>query len=604
MTARALVEGIRRYLTSLERRPGELYCSKHGIEHTGTMAYAAMLEAERLEPGASAGDLALASRVAARVVSRVAEDPAESYGAWIVLPGSRDPNNHANNAIDCGCAIDALATLGRRHGGALEGDLRRRVEEAVRQVCDTYIVPHAMPKEIPAQRLWSLAGLGSAYRWLGVPTWRAAGLAALERTFAQQHADGSFPYTPLHSPHSHAGSSDASAFYHSRPVLFAVHALESFGVDVPSSPFAERLRAACEFLLALRRADGTKTTFVEAKPWYWGSSYEVAGFPFDVAALAACGRVFGERRYLGAARAMLEILTRHVEPDGGITSHRGPGWNFQCRAFWNAHAAWIAREAKTLDGAEDAEAGASLDGNAELRWFPDAGFGRFADPRIVVLFRGATPPRNLLHGSPFGGGGLLHAASRRDPARELVGKVASDDPPAGEWSVVPRRGNSAWTRWRSAWRENREALRFSLWVARVRWRSGDHAGAVRWLLGQWIRGTFGAARAGYSSAFATQCRAEAAANTVAFRGTVADVFGNPLTGVETIRRYAFEAGVVRAGDALATDVDLTQCRYRVPRGATDVSVDGPVPQTRAGVMTLGPLRAGSLVAVRYRIEAP
>jgi hypothetical protein len=175
---------------------------------------------------------------------------------------------------------------------------------------------------------------------------------------------------------------------------------------------------------------------------------------------------------------------------------------------------------------------------------------------------------------------------------------------AGEWRVVPRGGPSALTRLRRAYERNREELRFSGWIARVRARGGDVVGAARWLASRWRRGAVLAARAGASSAFAADVKGETAGASFAFRGKLADPFGETLTGVETIRRYQFEAGCVRAGDALAVDRDLIQCQYRIPDGADEVSVDGPAHSARSGLLTFGAVPAGALVAVRYRIRVP
>jgi hypothetical protein len=605
---REFLAGVAEYLARTERAPGELWCEKHRIEHTGTGAYFILIASTLLKYGDRGEWLQVARRVAARVCARIAEDPAESYGAWIVLPGSRDPDNHANNAIDCGCAIDALATFGRLWGDRLPAEECNRIEDAVRKVVATYIVPHAMPKEIIAQRLWSLAALGSAYEWLREPAWKSAGMAALDRARGQQHGDGSYPYTPLGTPRSHVGSSDASAFYHSRPPLFMLHALRCFGEDPAATPHRESLKNACDFLLALRRADGTKSNFVEAKPWYWGSPYEVAGYSFDTALLLGAGEALGEKQYIQSAVEMYRMLVAHREPDGGITSHRGPQWNFQCRFFWNAHCAWIARESAALERALSEPASAA--GDAEpgrkgvLSWYPDAGLARYADDRTVILLRGGKPRANLNHGSPFGGGGLLHAGPRDGSGDDWIRKDPLDHYHSAEWHVVPRSGPGRIVRLRKAWKENRDEIRFSMWVARVRARSGDRLGAIAWFVSRWHRGLCHASRKGYSSGTATRAAGEEAAGTLAMRGTVADVFGDALEGVETIRRYVFIRGGVRVGDALATNVELKSCIYRLPPGAREASFDGADGVVRGGIVRFGPMPKGALVAVRYLIAAP
>ncbi|MFN0205434.1 MAG: hypothetical protein ACKVS6_03880 [Planctomycetota bacterium] len=603
---REFLEGIVNYLKLQERGPGELWCSKHKIEHTGTGAYTSLLCAYLLQIERRDEWLQLGLRVALRVCDRVKEDPKESYGTRIVLPGSRDPHNHSNNAIDCGCAIDSLATFARLCGDWIPKDALTKIESAVRTVVDHYIKPYAITKEILAQRLWSLAALGSAYHWLKEPEWKTAGLAALEKTYLQQNGDGSFPYTPLGTPRSHEGSSDASAFYHSRHALFIMHALRSFGEDTKREPHAGRVRAASDFLLALRRAGGLKTTLVEAKPWYWNSDYEVAGFPFDISALSSAGAEFGELKYRAASAKMLNILFKHAEPDRGITSHRGPQWNFQCRFFWNAHCAWLARERETLEKAkveltENAAAPAR-----ELRWFPDAGFAQYQDSKIIIQLRGKKPRANINHGSAFGGGGLLHAAAHAEPGVEFIQKRLGDRYLSAEWHVVPDKHSGLAARLQKlqkAWKENKDEFRFCSWIARVRARSGDVAGAAGWYLNRWVRGLAWASRNGYSSGYATKANAERVENTLAFRGGVADMFGDALENIETIRRYVFENGGVRVGDALVIDRDLNKCIYRFPPGAIDAAADGSGAKVERGIVNFGKLKKGAMVAVRYQIRA-
>lgn len=597
------LKGVSAWLGATERAPGELWCSKHQIEHTGTGAYAAMLDAYLYESG---GSLDRAKRVAARVCERVRTDPGEKYIAWIVMPGSRDPNNHANNAIDAGCAIDSLATLARLRGAELGEELTNKIRDAVIKVSDTYILPHARPKEILAQRLWSMAALGSAYAWLRKPEWRDAGLETLQKTVSQQNSDGSFPYTPLGTPRSHPGSADVSEFYHSRHALFIAHALVSMGEDPAREPWASSLRAASEFLLSLRKADGTKCIFIEAKPWYWGSPYEVAGFSFDIAALAACGRLLGENKYSQAAREMFEMFTKHVEPDGGVTSHLDSAgrrnWNFQCRFFWNAHCAWIAREMQTLENAPVPVRDPNIKIPKKLAWFADAGVANYTDERMIVILRGKAPRRNINHGSPLSGGGILSFGARADGAERIL-KNPLDRYISGEWYALPAGAPGLFKRLQKSWRENREEIRFSSWIARVRARSGDRGGAIAWYLDRVRRGLWLASRKGYSSAFATKVEAQLVQESLAFRGGVADAFGDAFPGILTIRRYVFERGVARVGEALVTEIPLKSCVYRLPATARDAAFDGATARVRDGMVYFNNIPKGATLAVRYVLSA-
>ena len=138
--------------------------------------------------------------------------------------------------------------------------------------------------------------------------------------------------------------------------------------------------------------------------------------PFDAAALLICGRALGEPRFAhAAARNVPNARARGA--DGGITSHRGPGWNFQCRFFWNARTALrLARVRLELEAAlRRAE---PTKPSRRLLRYPDAGFARYADGAMVAHIRGKRPRSNLNHGGPFGGGGL-------PPCREPVGARGS-----------------------------------------------------------------------------------------------------------------------------------------------------------------------------------
>ena len=76
-------------------------------------------------------------------------------------------------------------------------------------------------------------------------------------------------------------------------VEFVLHSLEELGRNPADKHLREPLLRGLAFLLALQGPDGIKCGLVEAKPWYWGATYEVASHPFDVAALALRWRHWG-----------------------------------------------------------------------------------------------------------------------------------------------------------------------------------------------------------------------------------------------------------------------------------------------------------------------
>ncbi len=507
---------------TLERAPGELICPEHKVEHTGKSANVVILAAELFRATGETRFREIAKRIALRVASRLEREGTSP--CFTFRPGRHDPFNCSNSVIDGGAASDALATLALSpREFDLSADERHTLALAALRHAMSYLRFAAVDKGIPAQRAWALTGLAASLPLALEPElvaaafepfdgqtpaadWHAVMLKACEDALgvlgAIQHADGSFPYHPHSWSPGHPGAADASSFYQSRVTGFCWHALETMGRAPLASDHGAHLLSGVEFLAGLYGPDGLKAGLVEAKPWYWGATYEVASHVFDVHVLAKAaarvGKKSGEIRSCvtasesaalqngeRAANAAIEtsadtlaILAQmafdqwaaHLLPSGAPASHK-PGHgrcpSYQCELFWASHAAWAARALGDLAALSDVAVPKEVDLPSAV--FADAQLARLSAPGLAAFVRGARPPGNVNHGSVHGAGVIRLIAGRT----EVLPRCRFGGSQLGEWT-----GKVGGWRWRSAWTGGKEELRFSLWTARVHWRAGRKLDAL------------------------------------------------------------------------------------------------------------------------------
>ena len=276
------------WLVSLRGPDGRLVCPEHRVEHSGKNAGAlvtALELARDAEPAERARLEELALALGRRLVALLEREGTSP--CFTFRPGRHDPFNCSNSVIDGGACADALGDLARQLAGRRDAAELAPFAEASLRHARTYLRYAVLDKGVPAQRAWGLTGLASAWRCERDPLLREAALAAVELLAGVQHADGSYPYHPLAWGAEHPGSSDVSAYYQSRVTAFLIRALEDLELDPRAPELAPQLVRGLDFLAGLHGPDGVKCGLVEAKPWYWGATYEVASHPFDVYALAA-----------------------------------------------------------------------------------------------------------------------------------------------------------------------------------------------------------------------------------------------------------------------------------------------------------------------------
>ena len=583
-----ILEPLRRTLTwfaGLRDREGRIVCPVHKIEHTGKSAYAIVSACELLDldPSRDADFLrGLAIGQAKRLLAnlkREGDSPCHTF-----RPGWHDPFNCSNSVIDGGACSDALAHLVRALGPSLAADDRERFAAASLLHARTYLRYAVLDKGIPAQRAWGLTGLAGAWSLEKDPVLEQAAIEAVGVLEGIQHADGSYPYHPVEWGAEHAGASDVSSFYQSRVPGFLAHSLRLLGRDPADALFRGPIERGLEFTLALQAPDGTKCGLVEAKPWYWGATYEVASHPFDVHAFAQGWRLSGRAAYAEGAVRAFRAWAAHLKPDGEPRSHldgSGRERSYQCPLFWSAHAAWILRAARDLEAAmalarppeevsgrgAGKRAGSPPSIDLSVRWFGDASLGRLEDGRVVAWVRGRRPAVNAHHGSPHGAG-LLRVFDKR-AGKDVLERCRLSGASEGEWngvegSIAPRRG----------WRANAREQRFSIWLARVHARAGRYGEALLAPVRVFRRGVLAFAHPRVSSAFDLAPEVEVREGEIVLRSSLAHRDGSRAKGSALVRRFAVDGEGLVVDEEIANAGDARGVEFRMPRAAREVVRQG------------------------------
>ncbi|MCC6407272.1 MAG: hypothetical protein IT453_08900, partial [Planctomycetes bacterium] len=557
-----------RWLLSLRDARGRIVCPEHKLEHTGKSAGAAVMAAILGELDDDDTLRAAALQQGERMVANLVREGTSPCHTF--RPGRHDPFNCSNSVIDGGACSDALAELVHRLGSRMDGEQRQRFRDASLLHARTYLRYAVLDKGIPAQRAWGLSGLANAWTLERDETLERAALEAVGVLEGIQNADGSYPYHPLEWGGAHAGSGDVSAFYQSRVTGFLLFALERLGRDPRDGLFAGPLERGLDFLLALQGPDGIKAGLVEAKPWYWGATYEVASNVFDVYAFAAGWRAFRRRPLADAALRAFRAWSEHLEPDGRPRSHlagHGRTKSYQCPVFWAAHAEWIARSFELLEQAAASAPGLArtVGQGIDLRvgWFPNAELGRLEDDAVVAWVRGSRPGFNVHHGSPHGAG-LIRVLRKSDGA-ELVTRCRLGGSQEAEWngkvgSPAPLRG----------WRANKDELRFSLWLARNHWRGERYGAALRAPFAVAARGLAAYAAPRVSSAFFLAPTARAFGDSIVLKSGIAWRDGRPVPGVELERTFQLDGNGLSVRERRLRAPAGLDLAYAVPRAARDV----------------------------------
>ncbi len=543
------------------------YCSRHRAEHTGKICYLSLLDLALYRMCGREEFMQEAASVAVRVAGKIHRNP--HTGASIFFPGALDHRNAANHAIDSGAAVDCLATMIDEEPGAFKERELAEVREAVQACASTYLREAAFAKRIPAQRLWAGTGLAAAYALLKDESYKQAALDSISLLLKDSSEDGAIPYFPGASEMGgHVSQGDISPYYHSRCVGFAFYILDRLG-EKPWPKLAAFLENALDLLAAFYCGDGLKLCLNEAKQWYWESAYEVASHSFDVHAFVMGSRILGRSDFLDAAGCSFARLDQHRGPDGGIDSHRGKGKNFQCRLFWNGHAAWVARviEDVPVNGKEGlfcAESG--------VRVFPTAGLVSARRKGYEAAVRGAKKPVNISFGSTVGGGTLFRFGSRESGFSDLlkIGKWRAHVP--GSFLVWPEARYAVSARVKEFLRDNRPELRFKLYIAWMELTGGRPFFAMFYPLRHVLARFLNEMRGLYASHWDCCPSMKSEGDTVVFEGAPSRRNGSRLDGARAVRTYSFDQDSVKVKDTLRISSKAKRIAYGLAPVFNDVRV--------------------------------
>jgi len=562
-----LLRGLSDFLARQIGADGVLRCPRHRVEHTGKNVYAAVIDLYNWRYTREEEYLERARRAVLRAVDNLGLDPESQVPVF--LPGRVDPRNASTNSIDGGACADSIATLLEEAPAAFSPTDRERCEEALTRHVEGYLRHSARDRPIPAQRLWAATGVARAARLLGRKDWAADALAGCRLALTELAPDGVAPYIPLGSKDcTHPGLADTSTFYHSRTPGFVMYVH-----DVLGEPFSEvqreRLRAALDALVAMRDGNGRKVLHNEAKSWYWNGGYEVASHVFDVWALQRGAALLERPLYRSEAGRALEEWIAHIGPDGGVVSHYGRGIDFQCRIFWAAHAAWLARVIHDVPLHAAPRPALTLDLRA-------SGLVHVERPRCVAVLRGRHQPAGNLFGCDRGGGALQSLVAFPDPrvmqGRELVLRERFEPVPEGEFALRPAGAPGRLRRLRAVLRADKGELRFRLFVAKVEWDAHEWLTALLYPLRHGLVRSLQDASPWLASQRDLQTGQRVEGDVVEFTGGLADRSGERWPGAATVRRYTFREDRVELRDSLTLSGVRGALRYRLPRALEGVEV--------------------------------
>ncbi len=554
-----LFEGAARYLDGQSDALGARICPQHGVEHLGKTAYRIHLGlALHRERGA---DPEVLRKTALHLAGRCKKYPHPEARAFLFFERWPDKWNCSNHLIDSGAACDALGRVLIELPDLFDTDERAVVRKALERSAETYLWAASVDKPVPAQCLWGALGMARASVALDREDLADRAREAIQHAYKTLKTDGSWSYYPKGGE---AGSEDASAFYHSRCIGFALEALELIGDSPREEPHHTNLSSALEFLLALHRRDGTKSRAFEAKLWYFDGPAEVASNSFDIYALLHGARAFDDPRYAVRARESLALLLAAADPSGAIQS--GAPRAFQCPTFWTAHAGLLASvlpELESLDSTPAAEPAPS----AQL--FEQAGLARLDNASRTVLIRGARPAPSPGFGGASGGGSIVSDTKIGSPER--VGFVAFAANAPGEF-VVSRsrfRLSMSGARWKIALRW----MRFSRWRWRCELRASGPLPCLS-LIAATVAEVLAWCRTDAASHFA--CRAELSVDgaAVLIQSELAFVDGRALRGTRTERSVELTDRGLLIRESLTSERALSRVQYRLPSGASELQVNG------------------------------
>lgn len=579
------LRGISDYFENISLTDGKIICPKHRIEHTGKNAYSAIIDSELYKLTGEEKYFERAKKRVLRLTQNLVQDP--EHGGWIFWPGRLGKYNMSNSVIDCGGAVDSLASFYFSFREKINNEEKNKILNAIERVSDTYLVKAVVSKEITNQRLWGGAGLASAYRIFKKEAWKNTLLESLEKSFSEMLDDGVFPYHPRPLDYDlPEGAADTSSFYHSSHLVYTYLILED--AEISPQKYKPEILKAAKALVGFYQENGVKNINLEAKRWYFLSSYEIASNVFDVYTFWKTYSLFGGEDWLYCAVKALDKIFSHQMADGGIIDNFEKQ-NFQCRIFWNAHIAWLAKIIGEIDFEKMAKA---QEPKEYTLYFPKADFIKHKNEKYCIIARGRKKPADIVWGARVGGGSLLYFGRKENNwENELKYKEWSNSDPLNFYFETDEKESCL-----SFWKKNKISIKSSLFYAWTELRAFNFKAFSERIADifkkLWIKNAL------YASHFSPEVKTlfDAKNNSVVFQTIPSRRNGALLKGAELTREYCFGKEEMKIKEKVEFDDKKIKTIYYYKKAPIkDLRISSNVPfEERNDVLVFWPNGGGKI----------
>ncbi|MFA5133283.1 MAG: glycosyltransferase [Patescibacteria group bacterium] len=536
------LSGVSEYFNNLTDSDGLIFCKKDRIEHTGKNCYSIIIDAFLYRKTQDEKYFKRAKKRALRTIENLKYVEKEKH--YIFYPGSLNGRNASNSVIDSGAAVDSLVCFLENFKEKISLDEKKKIEDAIIKNSDTYLKENCVSKPITNQRLWGTTGLAAAYKLFpGHSDWKDSVLRAIERSFAEQNADGSFQYHPNYKEiGGHRGMADITTHYHAKHVAFIIDSLEKIGE--PAEKYSEPLKKATDFLLGMYQPDGVKNIYLEGKRWYWNSPYEVTSHPYDIYVFLKMFELVKDENYLAYAEKAYSRLAENQLKDGGIDTCLIKKDDWQCRIVWNSHVAWLAKVADW----DLFLLFKNISPLAKIKFFKnfsDAGVIKYEDEKECFILRYKKKPMNIDWGGAVGGGSLLYWGRAEEGWKNRLSLKLWDK--KSDRNFTFKSGKNSLKKFLN---DNFTAIKGERWRFFVYFTEGDIFGAFKRFYNEVIK-----KMQGYGSEYSTAWETNAellkfSSDEIKIKSFLARRDGKRLEGVSAVRDYKFGVAGLEINDSL------------------------------------------------------
>ena len=173
-----ILKEISEFLWSNTKKNGDLYCKRHGIEHTSKNAYAMIIDLKLFEITNQEKYFQRALKRAESIIYRHFGYE-KGYNYVHFFPGTSNKRANIMNVIAGGSIIDGLCYL-LKYEEKIDGKMSRRIKSIIKLHVSDYLVKSLeegkiITSDLPNQRIWGATGVAATFKVsLGKEEWRKA----------------------------------------------------------------------------------------------------------------------------------------------------------------------------------------------------------------------------------------------------------------------------------------------------------------------------------------------------------------------------------------------------------------------------------------------